>query len=103
MTVSVPPGVSTVNVLPGFTPVGTVKVSLEVAGIARAAIAGAWLPGRKPAVVVLEVWFPIVWCECRRIRARDRLFELASCEDAARCGGTVKADINFLRAVRLWI
>ena len=48
------------NVLPGFTPVGTVKVSLEVAGIARAAIAGAWLPGRKPAVVVLEVWFPIV-------------------------------------------
>jgi hypothetical protein len=60
VTVSVPPGVSTVNVLPGFTPVGTVKVSLEVAGIARAAIAGAWLPGRKPAVVVLEVWFPIV-------------------------------------------
>ena len=57
------------NVLPGFTPVGTVKVSLEVAGIARAAIAGAWLPGRKPAVVVLEVWFPIVWCECLRICA----------------------------------
>ena len=60
------------NVLPGFTPVGTVKVSLEVAGIARAAIAGAWLPGRKPAVVVLEVWFPIVWCE--REFVRDRLF-----------------------------
>ena len=70
------------NVLPGFTPVGTVKVSLEVAGIARAAIAGAWLPGRKPAVVVLEVWFPIVWCVCAIA------FQLASCEDAARCGGT---------------
>ena len=63
------------NVLPGFTPVGTVKVSLEVAGIARAAIAGAWLPGRKPAVVVLEVWFPIASVG---EFVGDRLFQLAT-------------------------